>query len=359
MQKAQSKGLEALPLHPEEAKVGVELRLLGNDSGKKLTIGRAEISRLDHNAPDLGPDSSVDFNVNYISATFSAAGGSSGSPAVNKKGQVVALQSAGLNNASIDLLLPLDLCVKAIERLREKKPVTRGTLQVKWSLLGLNECQRYNLPAKWEDKIRKEDRTNAIRADVVLPEGPADGQIEIGNILLELDGELITDLIPLELHMDDNVDKPIHLKLWRMNQEVHADCRIGDLHDIVPGHFFSRSGTVFHTLAYQRAIKKSIPVRGVYVSGSSSSAAFLPGNIIESIDNKPTPDLDQLMKVLNGYGDGGFIETCHKAPNDIKTPIIRNEYLPADRSLEPNHMHRQPREGGPWARVDGQAKPSG
>lgn len=324
--------MSEIRLDPQLAKVGTEIRVVGNDAGEKLSILAGFISRLDRNAPFYGTMTYNDFNTEYIQAAASASGGSSGSPVVNEDGHAVALQAGGSSEAATDFFLPVWRPLRALKCIQQSQPITRGDIQVEWTLRPFEECRRLGLTPEAENVARNlfPGKSGLLVAELVLPKGPADGLIKEGDTLISINGEAIATFVKLDEILDENVAKPLEFVIQRGGKQMTKTVVIGDLHAITPSRYIEVAGSMLHDLSYQLARSFGIPVEGVFVSAADGAFSVLAdGNmcIIDKIDDKPTPNLDTFIEVVKEIPDRQKITVSYHPLTDLHDKNIAAAHI--------------------------------
>ncbi len=298
-----------LPLYPQGATVGRDIRVVGNDAGEQLSILSGTLARLDRQAPEYGAFKFNDFNTFYIQAASGTSGGSSGSPVLDIEGRVVALNAGGSNAAASSFYLPLNRVTRALKLIQDGKPVTRGTLQAVFSYTPYDELNRLGLDTETEAVVRRKfpQQTGMLVASEVQPGSTTAAVLEPGDILLRINGELVTTFEPLEQILDDSVGQAIKLDIRRGTLMRTAELKVQDLYAITPDKYLSFSDGVVHTLSWQMARHYNKPVAGVFVAsaGYALNAAGVPrGAVITEVNETPITTLDDFSNSLKQLKDG-------------------------------------------------------
>ncbi|MFS7973508.1 putative PDZ domain, peptidase S1C, peptidase S1, PA clan, PDZ superfamily [Helianthus anomalus] len=315
---------EEIPLAPEAASVGLEIRVVGNDSGEKISILAGTLARLDRDAPHYKKDGYNDFNTFYIQAASGTKGGSSGSPVIDWQGRAVALNAGGkTSNSSSAFFFPLQRAVRALTMLQkgrysyqdkwEAVTIPRGTIQATFVHKGFDETRRLGLQSETEELVRHASplsETGMLVVDSVVPGGPAYKHLEAGDVLVRMNGEVITQFLKMEILLDDSVGQNVELEFERGGKSLTVQLVVEDLHSITPNYFLEVSGAVIHPLSYQQARNFRFECGLVYVSepGYMLYKAGVPRHaIIKRLADEDVSNLEDFISALSKLSRGARV----------------------------------------------------
>jgi len=330
-----------LELVPEAAQIGRDIRVVGNDAGEQLSILAGTIARLDRQAPNYGRGNYNDFNTFYLQAASGTSGGSSGSPVIDIEGRVVALNAGANTQAASSFFLPLDRIRVALATIQSGGSVARGTLQTEFVHKPYAELRRLGLQRETEAATRAAypNKTGLLVVEQVIPGTSAAGYLRPGDILVEIDGELIAEFVPMAALLDDNVGKSVTVTVERGGERHEYELEVNDLHTITPHDYIEYGDGVFHDLSYQQARHFYRPVAGVYVANPGyvfGGAAIPRASLITEIDRQPIGNLDDFQRVIEALADGAQVSVrfvTFDDPQSEKQRIITNDshWYPAAR----------------------------
>ncbi|TFG87895.1 MAG: hypothetical protein E4H19_00425, partial [Chromatiales bacterium] len=289
----------SLPLYPAGAELGRDIRVVGNDDGEQLSILAGTIARLRREAPDYGRGKYNDFNTFYLQAASSTSGGSSGSPVIDIKGRVIALNAGASNQAASSFFLPLDRVQRALELVQAGLPVTRGTLGTTLRYTAFDELRRLGLREASERAVRAKfpDAIGMLVVSEILTEGAGDGKLQVGDILVRINGEYLTEFVPFAAVLDERVGQPVELTVERGGGELSFTLPVQDLDQLSPDEYLQFGDAVVNNLSYQQARHFNRAADGLYLAnpGFVFAAAGIPrGSVIIGVEGEPVRRLDDL-----------------------------------------------------------------
>lgn len=313
-----------LRLKPEGARVGRDIRVVGNDAGEQLSILAGTIARLDRQAPNYGTGNYNDFNTFYFQAASGTSGGSSGSPVIDVEGDVVALNAGANSQAASSFFLPLDRITVALEAIQAGRPVSRGTLQTEFVHKPYAELRRLGLDRGTEARMREAfpELTGLLVVERVQPGSPAAESLQTGDILIEVNRELVAEFVPLAETLDSNVGEQVSVRIERGGDLREVQLSVTDLESISPDEFIEFGDGVFHELSYQQARHFYQPVEGIFVANPGyvfGTAAIPRASLIKEFNGERIVTLDDFEDALEEIEEGAQIRVRFVTLDDPRT----------------------------------------
>ena len=319
----------ALPLISSGAEVGQEIRVIGNDAGEKLSILTGIIARLDRSAPNYGRGNYNDFNTFYMQAASGTSGGSSGSPVINIRGEVIALNAGGNNSAASSYFLPLNRVIRALELISEKKPITRGTILTEFEFLPIDQLKRLGMSRSTESLlVENKDKDNGLLvAKRIIKDSPVYNHLKSGDILTRINGNHISSYIDLANHLDSNVDQEISIELERSGKKISFSVAVTDLFIVTPESYLTLGGAIINNLSYQQARHYNRKLEGVYIAdpGYIFSRSGIPaGAVILEADGIAIRNLDDLELLISSLPSGKEMNVRYVRYSDPINEVLRS-----------------------------------
>jgi S1-C subfamily serine protease len=163
----------------------------------------------------------------------------------------------------------------------------------------------------------------------VQPGSTADGKLDPGDILLNIDGKPIPEFFGLEEVLDDNVGAPVKVVIQRGAQTLEQTIAVQDLNAITADEYLEFGEAVVHTLSYQEARHFDLPIDGVFVANPGyvfGSAGIPHGALISSFNGRKIDKLGDFEAALAGLADGSRAAVRYvtlEDPRNLQLKVIR------------------------------------
>ena len=201
---------------------------LGLDFSGSVTTG--VVSGKDRAIPvDLNGDTQVDWQAEVLQTDAAINPGNSGGALVNLAGQLIGINSMKISQETVEgigLAIPIDSAIPIIEDLEQygevKRPAMGVTLVDVTNVSAFHQRETLRLP---------EEVITGVVIDEVVENSPA-GKAELKqyDVVVEMDGEKIENMIDLRKHLynEKEVGDNLKLKVYRQGQLMEVTLKLTD-----------------------------------------------------------------------------------------------------------------------------------
>lgn len=212
-------------------KIGEPVIAIGNPLGATFSgsVTQGIVSGLERAIPvDINQDGAVDWQAEVLQTDAAINPGNSGGALINISGQVIGINSMKIAQSSVEgigLSIPIKSAEPIISDLEEFGEVKRPYMGIQ--LQSVNEVSAYH---QKETLKLPTEVTSGVVIMTVDPNSPAEqAGLEDLDVIVEMDGDPITDVIDLRKHLYNKkkVGDQLKIKFYRAGKLQETTMKLG------------------------------------------------------------------------------------------------------------------------------------
>lgn len=207
-------------------KRGETVMAIGNPLGLgfsgSVTVG--VVSGKDRSIPiDFDQDGQVDWYADVLQTDAAINPGNSGGALINLAGELIGINSMKISQETVEgigLAIPINLAAPIIDKLEKHGEVIRPTM-------GISSIDLTSIPAQQQFVLKlPADVKHGVVVSDVMPNSPAsEAGVARYDVIVEMDGEKIENMIELRKHLynEKEVGDHMTLKVYREGEIVELE----------------------------------------------------------------------------------------------------------------------------------------
>lgn len=296
---------EEIRFNSDEPKLNQNVFIVGNNEGQEFSVHQGNLSNL------------YDINGEMPQHTYiislNAAGGSSGSPIINMKGEAIGLNYG--SGGTFALALKGGYVIKALSAIKANKMPKRQHMGVICQLYSLDKAVKHrNFPKEVMDKYIKDfpdTRNRVLSVKNTLNSSPAFKELKSGDIIWAINDQPVSASLYILDDAMDNAKDSVKLTIYRNGEKLDKTIKLYDIEANKIARMLNFAGATFFEADDYCSDKSGIRIGDLMVvnvqTGSSFSAIPLSFNqndreyyrlAINAIDSRPLAKLDDLIQAL-------------------------------------------------------------
>lgn len=184
---------------------------IGNPMGMNSSVTAGIISALNREITSEGKT----FVTIQTDAPINA--GNSGGALVNSRGELIGINTLKLSSGEgIGFAIPINSSIPIIDQLIEYGTVKRPYIGITGSTLDESTAKRYNVP-------------EGVYVEEILEDGPAEGKLEVGDIITEAEGTKVTSISEINnVKNNYEIGDEFTLKVYRNNNYINVKITLAE-----------------------------------------------------------------------------------------------------------------------------------